>query len=274
MKFFLLSLVSKTIFFFLNNKVGSYIIDDLFTHINKKTYNVKIKDDLKIKIATPNRLCLYRAKTFFTKEPDTILWLNEMDSNSIFWDIGANVGLYSLYASLLRDCRTYAFEPSVFNLDLLAKNTFLNELNEKVTIIPLALNDTNGSNSFNLSNLERGGALSSFSKSFDQNGKQMDVEFKYSILGVTGDFMLEKLNFPQPDYIKIDVDGIEHLILKGLINLLPNVKSILLEISDDFKIQAELSNKLLTIAGFRLFKKTVTSPELNQFNQWWIKIKK
>ena len=259
---------------FLNNKVGSYIIDDLFTLINKKTYNVKINDNLKLKIATPNRLCLYRAKTFFTKEPDTILWLNEMDSNSIFWDIGANVGLYSLYASLVKNCRTYAFEPSVFNLDLLAKNTFLNGLNEKVTIIPLALNDTNGSNSFNLSNLERGGALSTFNKSFNQNGEQMNVEFKYSILGVTGDFLLEKLNFPQPDYIKIDVDGIEHLILKGIINLLPNVKSILVEISDDFKIQAELSNKLLTNAGFRLFKKTVTSPELNQFNQWWIKIKK
>ena len=259
---------------FLNNKVGSYIIDDLFTLINKKTYNVKINDNLKLKIATPNRLCLYRAKTFFTKEPDTILWLNEMDSNSIFWDIGANVGVYSLYGSLVKNCRTYAFEPSVFNLDLLAKNTFLNGLNEKVTIIPLALNDTNGSNSFNLSNLERGGALSTFNKSFDQNGEQMNVEFKYSILGVTGDFLLEKLNFPQPDYIKIDVDGIEHLILKGIINLLPNVKSILVEISDDFKIQAELTNKLLTNAGFLLFKKTVTSPELNQFNQWWIKIKK
>ena len=58
-----------------------------------------------------------------------------------FWDIGANIGLYSCYAVKRADCQVYAFEPSVFNLELLAKNIYLNSLSDKVTIIYLPLFD-------------------------------------------------------------------------------------------------------------------------------------
>ena len=46
-----------------------------------------------------NIITNYRIDTFLTKEPETIDWINNFKSNSNFWDIGANIGLYSIYYS-------------------------------------------------------------------------------------------------------------------------------------------------------------------------------
>ena len=56
-------------------------------------------DDEKLFFYTPNNLVKWRVKTFFTKEPDTLKWIDNFKEDEIFWDIGANIGLYSLYAA-------------------------------------------------------------------------------------------------------------------------------------------------------------------------------
>lgn len=48
---------------------------------------------------TPNLLSHYRAISFSVKEPDTLEWIDKMPKNGILWDVGANVGLYSIYAA-------------------------------------------------------------------------------------------------------------------------------------------------------------------------------
>ena len=53
----------------------------------------------KLKISTPNLITTTRAKTFSSKEPDTLIWIDGFNENSIFFDIGANIGLYSLYTA-------------------------------------------------------------------------------------------------------------------------------------------------------------------------------
>ncbi len=39
-----------------------------------------------------------RVNNIFTDEPETINWINNFDENNKinFWDIGANIGLYSI----------------------------------------------------------------------------------------------------------------------------------------------------------------------------------
>ena len=69
-----------------------------------------------------------------------------------------------------------------------------------------------------MNNPEYSSALSSFSHKYDQNDKFMNTNFKYKILGINGSDFINKLNLPKPDYIKIDVDGAEHLIIKGFDN--------------------------------------------------------
>ena len=63
------------------------------------------------------------------------------------------------------------------------------------------------------------------------------------------------LNIPQPDYIKMDVDGIEHLILEGGVSILEKVKGLLVEINDNFREQSENANSILKQAGFLLSQK-------------------
>lgn len=74
---------------------------------------------------------------------------------------------------------------------------------------------------------------------------------------------------------KMDVDGIEHLILKGGIAVMRGVKGILIEVNDDFHEQAEQCQRLLSSAGLKLREK-VHAPAMaesplfrNIYNQIW-----
>ena len=50
----------------------------------------------------PNSVVQWRVNTFFSKEPETLEWIDNFKffKDGVFWDIGANIGLYSIYASL------------------------------------------------------------------------------------------------------------------------------------------------------------------------------
>lgn len=60
--------------------------------------------------ATPDARARWRVETLYTKEPDTIAWIERFEPNSVFWDVGANIGIYSLYAAAFGH-EVYAFEP-------------------------------------------------------------------------------------------------------------------------------------------------------------------
>lgn len=231
-----------------------------------------------LRFATPNEICVWRAKTFAEKEPETLEWIDQMNEGSLVWDIGANVGLYSVYMALKKKCVVFAFEPSVFNLELLARNIFLNKLSANINIVPLALSDKLGTGNMRMTTIEWGGALSTFKEDFGWDGKKINEVFEFVTMGLSMDEAMALLNIPQPEYIKLDVDGLEHFILKGGINVLKNVKEILLEINDDFIEQADDCRKLLVDSGFRLKEKlhsemitNNTHGFQNSFNQIWVR---
>ena len=79
------------------------------------------------KLYTPNHICNFRHRTFSTKEPEILEWIVEY-GGGVFFDIGANIGIYSLFYSQEKEGNVYSFEPSVFNLRQLAKNISINNL--------------------------------------------------------------------------------------------------------------------------------------------------
>jgi FkbM family methyltransferase len=254
---------------------GEYIYSIILNNAMNRIQKVSYKN-LNLYFSTPNPLNQYRADTFSTKEPETLDWIDQIPLNSVLWDIGANVGLYSCYAAKKKDCSVFSFEPSVFNLELLARNIFLNNLNKKVTIVPLPLSDELNINNLNMTSTEWGGALSTFGQSYGHDGKDMDKVFEFRTVGLSIVDACEKLNIPKPDYIKMDVDGIEHLILKGGMAVLEEVKGILIEINDSFLTQADESKKYLEQLGFKLVEKTHaeefdTGMAKYTFNQIWTK---
>ncbi len=229
-----------------------------------------------LSFAVPNALNQYRVDTFSTKEPETLEWIDGIPEGSVVWDIGANVGLYACYAAKHRNCRVFAFEPSVFNLELLARNVFLNGLTERVTLVPLPLSDGLAVSTLNMTTTEWGGALSSFGQEYGHDGKLMRQVFKFPTIGLSMVDAAELLRIPQPDFIKMDVDGIEHLILKGGMPLLKTIKGILIEINDSFKAQANDSSMYLQQAGLSLREKRHaevfdTGMAQYTFNQIWVR---
>ena len=209
-----------------------YVQELLFNFFRNKTRSIK-HNGVIYNFSSPNRLCDFRAKSFLTKEPETINWIDEFANDSIFWDIGANVGMYSVYAAKSKKCNVYSFEPSVFNLETLARNVFLNNLDSNITIMPFAVNDKIGNGNLNMTTTDLGGALSTFDKLYDDSGKDMKVNFRYSTFAIPIDQIILNLKIKAPDYIKIDVDGIELLILKGGENTLKTVKGVLIELTNE-----------------------------------------
>lgn len=89
---------------------------------------------------------LRRIRTYSIKEPDTLDWLDNIEPGSCYFDIGANIGQYSLYPAIKlgHDIRIFAFEPQSNNYYALNKNIYLNDLKDLITAYCVAIGGTNG----------------------------------------------------------------------------------------------------------------------------------
>ena len=200
-------------------------------------------EQIRFKLYTPNTICAFRYNTFSSKEPEMLEWIDEYGGEGTFYDIGANIGIYSLYYAKSKTGSVYSFEPSVFNLRQLAKNISINTLSDRITILSNPLSNITGVATFMNGNIDEGGLISK-----------------------------------APSLIKIDVDGIEHLILSGAKNTLENdsLKSIFIEVNDDFEEQSVDVKRLLESAGFTLKEKRQSdmikgNPKLaSTHNQIWM----
>ena len=88
-------------------------------------------------------------------------------------------------------------------------------MQDKIKIITQPLSEKNKFALMNEVSKIEGEALNSFDKKMNHEGKKINSIMKYSILGTNIDYLIENKILDIPDYIKIDVDGLEHIILKG-----------------------------------------------------------
>jgi FkbM family methyltransferase len=258
---------------------GRYLFEQILDNAMGRSLTVEHRGT-RLEFAVPNGLNRYRAVTFATKEPETLEWIDRMSEKSVVWDIGANVGLYSCYAAKARGCRVFAFEPSVFNLEVLARNIVLNQLTDQITIVPLALSDGLAFSKLNMSSTNWGGALSTFGQSYGHDGATLSKVFEFSTIGLSMVDAVSLLDIPRPDYIKMDVDGIEHLILKGGLPILRGIREASIEINDDFTTQAIEAKRWLEEAGLSFKEKRhaehfdlKAGSARSTFNQIWVNMK-
>ena len=245
-------------------------LDNVFKKITNKSFLIYFNDFLikssykKINILgnnvnffIPNELTKWRVDTLFSLEPETLDWIDSFKNTQdiVFWDIGANIGLYSIYNALKnKNSKTISFEPSTSNLRVLSRNISINNLENKIQIVPIPL--TNKENKFLMMKEHQfieGGALNSFGESFGFDGKDFQSDMNYKLFGTTINYLLDNNILEIPDFIKIDVDGIEHLILEGASKHLRNkkIKSLSIEINENFEHQYE---KVLDIMKKNEFK--------------------
>jgi FkbM family methyltransferase len=184
---------------------------------------------------TPNLLTKYRADTLFTKEPGTIDWLNQIRPKEILLDIGANVGMYTIYAAQVREATVYALEPESQNYSLLNKNIRINKLDHLVSAYCVGLSDEDNFDYMFMHLLTAGDANHAVGEplNFQLRSFNDSIEFAQGCIIYKLDTLVETKKLPIPDYIKIDVDGFEHKVIEGARKTLENkkIKSIILEIN-------------------------------------------
>ena len=258
------------------NRIGRYLNEVLAKYIFDQKRVIKY-NNVQLVFYSPNRVNKFRIETFSSKEPETLKWIEKFSGNSVLWDIGANVGLYSCYAAKLKNINVYAFEPSIFNLEILTKNIFLNQLSNNVTIVPFPLTDKLKETEFKMTSADWGASLSTFGQDYKHDGTKLKKEFNYKMLGLSMNDCVNVLKMKRPDYIKMDVDGIEHLILEGGNQILKKTKSILVEVDESFITQVERTKKYLTEAGLKLIEKKHSdliekSKFKSVFNQIWERV--
>ena len=203
------------------------------------------------KIYYENDLEEYRIDSFFTKEAETVSWIQSFNEKSIFFDIGANIGIYSIYASLNNKAKTYAFEPYYKNYVRLIENINLNEINDICFPLLTGLHKKTMIENCFISDERSSSSGHQIGTDKDENGKKFDVKQKYPLLIFSIDDFINIFEIDCPNHIKIDVDGCENEIIEGMKSTLlnKNLKSMCIELNMD-KESKEILNKKFLKLGF------------------------
>jgi len=182
---------------------------------------------------TPNKTTRWRVETLLTKEPDTIEWIAGFERGDVLFDVGANVGMYSILSAATRGARVYAFEPEAQNYAILNTNILINSLHESVSAYCLAVADDFLVDYLNLSYFDPGGSLHNFGEERDYQDRPRQSMFRQGSIGVSLDRLVGAWGLQPPNHLKIDVDGIEPKIILGAKELLKDkrLRSVLIEIN-------------------------------------------
>jgi FkbM family methyltransferase len=195
-----------------------------------------------MRFATTGSSSKKRLRTLFSKEPITMAWIDTFGEGETLYDIGANVGMYTIYAAVMRKASVYAFEPEALNYAELNKNIYLNDLHGRVLGYCAALSDVDKTDRLLLSDFGLGISYHDFEENSWTGDKQFAPDWSVSknnrrsqgCIGRRLDSMVAE-GLPAPDHIKIDVDGLEHRVIEGMIETLqhPQLKTVLIEVNFD-----------------------------------------
>lgn len=194
------------------------------------------------------------------KEPKTVTWIEKnKGSNAVFYDIGANVGAYSLIAAA-QGIEVFSFEPAHQNIYKLHENIILNNLSGRITVIPIVCAAREGINKSFIKDKSFGAT-----HSFSFQKEVIDISCSRTFLAMKLDNCMQVFSLPEPTMIKIDVDGAEVDVLVGAQKLLKNskLKTLLIETE---KGTAEQVRDICIDEGFRLIDEQKFNDRIDTIN--------
>ena len=196
----------------------------------------------KISYAAPNQAAYWRVSTFNTKEPETVKWIAGFQPGEVFVDIGANMGLYSLFAAVYSKAQVFAFEPESQNYALLNQNIRLNNMAGSVVAWCCALTSKHSIDRLYMSHVDAARSGHEFGDEVNHELKPVQSAFAQGCLGYALDDFVAAQSIPVPNHVKIDVDGFEHLVVEGALQTFANtnLRSVLIEISPHLSQHAQL----------------------------------
>ena len=210
--------IHKVVYFFWSHFIPEFILTD-----DHKIY-LDSKDSLGLAI-NPNH-----------EYEETIMIKQQIKKGNNVIDIGANIGYFTLlFAKLVGpDGKVFAFEPDPTNFSILKKNIEVNNYNN-VILSQKAISDKTEPTKLFLCKFSNG-----MHRTYDSNlcDKSLDIE------SVTLDDFLNQINFSgKIDFIKIDTEGSEIKVLKGIEKII--------EMNDDISLQIEFNPSSINECGFK-----------------------
>lgn len=232
--------------------VAARLAEELVPHIRVSTSAGVLR------FYCPGHIPFWQAENLLAKEPDTIAWIDGFAPHDTFWDIGANVGTYTVYAAL-KTIRVCAFEPSAHNYHILNRNIQLNGLEPRAAAYCLALHDDTRLGDLHLSGSELGQSLHAFGVAHDWRGQAFRAAATQATLGFSIDQFIAQFSPPFPHHIKIDVDGIEDKIIAGAHTTIadPRLRSLMIELNTERANICQHVIAQLAQAGFALRAKNM-----------------
>jgi FkbM family methyltransferase len=251
-----------------------YLVDVSRLKIKKNLDIIRKVDypsqDVYMRLASPSE---YKRIFPCDKEPWTVKWLETcLRPGEVMFDIGANVGGYSLIAAKLTEgkAKIFAFEPSFSTFSNLCYNIVLNNCQEAIVPFQIALSDQTALVDFNYSDLEPGSALHILGEPIYFTGDKLKSAYRQPILSYRIDDLITQFNLPIPNHIKLDVDGTELEVLYGARQTISDnkVRSLMVELSEDEKKSDEKVVVFLQANGFYLKERYIRFNDKHQRNPY------
>ena len=197
-----------------------------------------------ITLFTPDRAAVYWPRHGFASEPGTLAWIDGFDEGDVLYDIGANVGIFTIYAAKARGVRVVAFEPNPFTFRVLVRNLELNGITGLVTPLCLALGGATGPATLALGHMGSGTIGSLLAGGEDGDGALILKTLAFGLDDMGG-------RLPAPSHLTLDVDGNESDILTGARATLagPHLKTVLCEFDGQGEETYEAMDSLLRDSG-------------------------
>jgi FkbM family methyltransferase len=202
------------------------------------------------------------------KEPFTIDWIHRwIAAGDVLYDIGANVGAYSLIAVKKPSgaARVFAFEPSYPNVFSLCANIVMNDAANHITPIPFALAGSEGLTVFSLRAMEPGSARHTLGDGPSAEGRPL---YRQPVVTFRLDDLVARFGLPLPNHIKLDVDGGELSLLEGAAAVLasPTLQTVLVEVNT---AQSEAITSVLAAHGLALNTRINIQNKCGEYRVWY-----
>lgn len=162
----------------------------------------------------------------------------KLSENDIVFDLGANLGLFSVYAAS-KGCVSYAFEPNPQLHDIIADQSRLNT--EKIKLVPYAVSDQCGTTTLRLDNVDSANSIILNSAAYEyEDVLNSSIESQQ----VTIDEFVSREKITHIDFIKADIEGAERLMIAGAQNTLrkfaPKLSLCTYHLPDDKEVLTKL----------------------------------
>ncbi|WP_200531423.1 FkbM family methyltransferase [Halorubrum sp. LN27] len=210
-----------------------------------QTFTLDIGDEI-AKFHVTNGVEVQRFQELMEEESVIESVLTDITPQDVFYDVGANVGLYTCFVGQISN-RCVAFEPHPVNCDRLRENIELNNISN-VEIRKEALSNTNGTANLAIAGSDAAG----------EGAHTLSTENETNTITVSTIRGDDLKGIPAPDVMKIDVEGSELSVLRGMNEMLEQCRIIYCEThADKLADRGESHQKVvdqLKEAGFSVDK--------------------